>query len=284
MNRGSGTGPSALWLCLAALALASGLFRLTCAVGQDDGVGGTLPPSSATVRPVDGASGGPPRGVLAGLAVAGAVGTLLGLAVAVGAHLRACQTRGEFLALQHRSGKSLEQSAQAQARVSDLQGRLAQREAELESLRGHLRQREDAPRRSAEEAASEERLPVAALPTDTTSTSHDPLDNREWLGLVEECVALFEDLDRHRDSMQAGGREVADHACLRLVEILQRRGVEIVEGDETFVRGRHQPVGRGEPPVEGQGIAETLSPGFVVGRRVLRRARVTLDDQRKRKE
>ena len=102
----------------------------------------------------------------------------------------------------------------------------------------------------------------------------DPLDNGPWLKLVENCVDLFDELDSHLDHFDPSGRELAEHTCLRLQEILQRCGVELIDQPGDFERSLHQPV---EP---GTGLnsatVRPISPGFRVGRRVLRRARVSL--------
>ena len=55
---------------------------------------------------------------------------------------------------------------------------------------------------------------------DPESPHAEPLDNRPWLKLVEENVALFDELDRHRADFDAPRREVADHVICRLQEIL----------------------------------------------------------------
>ncbi len=57
----------------------------------------------------------------------------------------------------------------------------------------------------------------------------DPLDNKAWLRLVEECVDLFDELDRHSSSFDAPRREVVEHVSSRLREILERCGGEVVE-------------------------------------------------------
>src|SRR5579883_3373408 len=46
--------------------------------------------------------------------------------------------------------------------------------------------------------------PAAAL----ESPDGEPLDNRPWLKLVEESVALFDELDRHRADFDAPRQEV----------------------------------------------------------------------------
>jgi hypothetical protein len=100
------------------------------------------------------------------------------------------------------------------------------------------------------------------------------LDNEQWLTLVEDAVELVDELERHRADWDAGGRRVADHVVLRLTELLQRSDVEVIARDRTFDRRRHA-ASRGQHA--GAPIARTISPGFAVERRVLRRARVELE-------
>ena len=107
-----------------------------------------------------------------------------------------------------------------------------------------------------------------------SSNADDPLNDKRWLKLVEECIGLFDDLDRHLASFDPARQALAEHVLLQLQEILERSNVELITDDTTFERRRHQP----EPPttgvVPGTPIIKTLSPGFAVERRVLRRARV----------
>jgi len=102
------------------------------------------------------------------------------------------------------------------------------------------------------------------------------LEDKRWLKLAEECADLFDELDIHSATFDDASRELADHVCSRLQEILERSGVELISGDLVFDRHRHQPERAASVAASGTTIAETLSPGFVVGRRVLRRARVRL--------
>lgn len=101
----------------------------------------------------------------------------------------------------------------------------------------------------------------------------DPLDNKRWLGLVKGCVNLYDELDElfpKTDPRQ----ETANHVQSRLQEILSRSGVEIIARDRIYDVYRHQL----EPPqteaVPGTPIKKIISPGFAVGRLVLRPARV----------
>jgi molecular chaperone GrpE (heat shock protein) len=64
---------------------------------------------------------------------------------------------------------------------------------------------------------------------------------------------------------------------LRLEEILGRSGVQIISNDAIFDRARHKPDADHGTVDNGAVVHETLSPGFAVGPRVLRRARVRLE-------
>lgn len=109
-----------------------------------------------------------------------------------------------------------------------------------------------------------------------TDLPGEPLENRPWIKLVEECVELVDELDQHSRSFDGPRRELTEHVILRLEEVLERSGVEVISGEETFDRGRHKPDGVGTA-APGAAISGTLSPGFAVGRRVLRRARVQVE-------
>ena len=101
-------------------------------------------------------------------------------------------------------------------------------------------------------------------------------DRGAWVRLVEEDVDLIDELDRHRAELDPSGRALADHVTARLEEVLLRAGVEVIEADTRFDRLRHAPLGSGADSKPGAAIAEVVSPGFAIGRRVLRRAQVRL--------
>lgn len=116
-------------------------------------------------------------------------------------------------------------------------------------------------------------VPDAAQPA-----SGDPLDNKPWISLVEDCVELVDELDRVIDSLDPPRQEMVEHAIDRLREILERSSVDVITEEASFDRNRHKPVNPAPGLSSGAPIAQTLSPGFAVGRRVLRRARVKLAD------
>ena len=107
----------------------------------------------------------------------------------------------------------------------------------------------------------------------------DLLNNKAWIKLTQECVTLFDELDRKSTSMDPRRQELAGYVCSQLEEILERCGVTIISGDSTFDDRRHRPYPAVSRVAAGTAIAETLSPGFVVGPRVLRRARVRLAEE-----
>ncbi len=118
--------------------------------------------------------------------------------------------------------------------------------------------------------------------TPSHAESSDPerpnvLEDERWMKLVEECVEVVDELDEHMGSFDAPRREVARHVILRLEEILGRSGVEIISNDATFDRARHRPDAEHAATDNGAAVGETLSAGFAVGPRVLRRARVRLE-------
>lgn len=126
--------------------------------------------------------------------------------------------------------------------------------------------------------ASPSPAPLASIPpTPSNDASSNPLDNRQWMSLVEECVELFDEFERHKASFDDSSRELGEHINSRLQEILERAGVETITSDSNFDPRRHK--AKSTISVEATGdalIAETLSPGFAIGPRVLRRAHVRL--------
>jgi molecular chaperone GrpE (heat shock protein) len=109
------------------------------------------------------------------------------------------------------------------------------------------------------------------------------LHDDSWMELVEGCVEIIDELDRHMNPLDAPRREVdgqvvADVVVIRMEELLQRSGVDVISGEPIFDPRRHQPIEASAKASPGAPISETLSPGFAVGRRVLRRARVRVTE------
>lgn len=104
----------------------------------------------------------------------------------------------------------------------------------------------------------------------------DPLNNTAWVKLAGACVELFAELDRYQADFDPPRREVAEHVCNRLREILARNGVDLIDADGAFDCNLHEPDPAGIRPKPGAATARVISPGFQIGRRVLRRARVEI--------
>jgi molecular chaperone GrpE (heat shock protein) len=118
----------------------------------------------------------------------------------------------------------------------------------------------------------------ATSPTETSNLGRaSSQEDGPWMKLVEECVEVVDELDEHMGSFDAPRREVAGHVILRFEEILRRSGVEVISDDAIFDRARHKPDANHAATEDGAAVSKTMSPGFVVGSRVLRRARVRLE-------
>lgn len=108
------------------------------------------------------------------------------------------------------------------------------------------------------------------------SPDDDPLSDTRWVKLAGECVELFAELDRYLQDFDPPRREVAEHVCSRLAEILARNGVSLISEDAVFDRNLHEP----DKPVTGLESGSTqvriISPGFRISRRILQRARVEI--------
>ena len=131
---------------------------------------------------------------------------------------------------------------------------------------------------TAQPAALEPAAPLIAATLADLASPDDPLNNKPLMQLVEECVLLFDELDRLRPGLEASTQDFADHVASRVQEILERCGATIISGDLTFDHRRHQQETTDPLIADGSPIAETQSPGFAVGRRVFRRARVKLTE------
>ena len=121
-------------------------------------------------------------------------------------------------------------------------------------------------------------------PPEITSSAGSPPVTRvdrsgegPWTELAEGCVDVIDELDQHIVGFDEPRQELAEHVMLRLEEVLERSGVEVIVDDASFDRARHRPLSGGVEVSNGAAITETISPGFAVGQRVLRRARVQVE-------
>lgn len=142
--------------------------------------------------------------------------------------------------------------------------------AVVEVKEHHLREPKDS------RLTKEKKPSVQVVPPISPVGQNDPLDNKQWLSLVEECVELFDELAQLKASFDPARQELIEHVTARLEEILVRSNVSLIDDDATFDRNRHQPERKGLHVSPRAAIGETLSPGFAVGRRVLRRAIVKI--------
>lgn len=117
---------------------------------------------------------------------------------------------------------------------------------------------------------------VTLEPERWMATGNDPLDNAAWVHLAEACVDLFAELENYQADFDPPRREIAEHVCDRLREILARSGVSLIDADSALDRNLHNMDPRDSPLKTDDAVVRVTSTGFYIGRRVLRRARVQL--------
>lgn len=113
----------------------------------------------------------------------------------------------------------------------------------------------------------------------TQPRAEDPLKNTRWVKLAQECADLFDELDNLFPASDPR-QEAADHVQDRLQEILKRSGVEIISLDQAYDDHRHRLEKPAPNIAPGAPIAKIVSPGFAIGRLVLRPARVRVASSR----
>ncbi|MEJ2887955.1 nucleotide exchange factor GrpE [Actinomycetospora aeridis] len=125
---------------------------------------------------------------------------------------------------------------------------------------------------SGEQPATGANETPAGGPAEDPVTPAAPPDG-QWVDLAKSCVDLFDELDRSVGEEGEGSAE-AEHVMLRLAEILERSGVEIIDGEVAFDRRRHRNIDPTVRAATEAPLTETVRPGFAIGSRILRQARV----------
>ena len=102
------------------------------------------------------------------------------------------------------------------------------------------------------------------------------LDNKPYAKIVEDLFQLSSEMERiGGKTRDEGMKSIAEHVFMRLEEIFERNGLTPIDGETSFDVRRHKP----EPAsvvADGSEIAETLSPGWSLDERVMRRAKVRI--------
>ena len=233
----------------------------------------TEAPAPTTTQP---ASASPTTTAIStGSSTVGLLGVALGLALGISLLLvgRAGtrRLRNRLSDLEQQNAQLRDDREESEALVAGLRARAQSADAEVDRLRSRVKQLEQELLSSPNGPARTSLAAPQARPT-----AIDSLENAQWLGLVEECVSLFADLEHHASGLDDSGREIADHVCSQLMELMRRCGVDVIDSDASFQRSRHQPRTKGTQAADGQAISSIVRPGFAVGRRVLRRATVEL--------
>lgn len=123
--------------------------------------------------------------------------------------------------------------------------------------------------------------PIEIEREDRPVTSDDDLGhslfNRPWVRLVEDCTELYSEIADRLPCYDSNQLNLAHHVLDRLLEILERNGVTIISGDHVFDRTRHTTEGRPLDVPADSPILATISPGFAIEKRVLRKAVVKIE-------
>ncbi len=128
-------------------------------------------------------------------------------------------------------------------------------------------------RRESPPVASKNESPQALFPEGQALGNETPRDVDSNRSLLEDCVALMVELDAMAPQLDPSARALSEHVSARLFEIMERNGVERIEGTGGFDIARHQ----AWPPSkvrQGTVILGTVEPGLAMGPRILKRARV----------
>ncbi len=123
---------------------------------------------------------------------------------------------------------------------------------------------------ASKETSSADEAPIPEKPVSI-------LDNKPYVKVIEDLFQLSSEMERiGGKSSDEGMKSIAEHVFMRLEEIFERNGLSPIDGERSFDVRRHKP----EPAAvvaDGSEITETLSPGWSLDERVMRRAKVRID-------
>jgi hypothetical protein len=113
---------------------------------------------------------------------------------------------------------------------------------------------------------------ISARSAHGVGASDASLENTAWVRLVEENVNLLDEFEHEAESLEGPAKAIAEHAAALVVELLERADVDVIANDTVYDATRHRLCGTAGRPADGTEITATLSPGFAIEARVLRRA------------
>lgn len=99
-----------------------------------------------------------------------------------------------------------------------------------------------------------------------------PIDQK----LAADCADLLNEYNAMLPRMNDAVRPFAENVVDRLQEMLERNGLDAIDGETNFDIVRHKAEPAKNVP-QGTPILETLTPGLALGAKVLRRAKVRVE-------
>ena len=98
-------------------------------------------------------------------------------------------------------------------------------------------------------------------------------DNKAFAKLAKENSDFMEELDALAPRLDENSQKLIQHVQLRLQEGMERCGVERIDEETVYDVVRHKSA-TGQRIAQGAPIQETVMPGLILGKKVLRRAKV----------
>lgn len=99
------------------------------------------------------------------------------------------------------------------------------------------------------------------------------IGHQSLFDLMKDCADLLTQLEDMDEKLDAKAKPLAEHLRVTLQEMLERAGAARIEDETAFDVTRHQVIPARRVKT-GEQISETLEPGYLFDRRVLKRARV----------
>ena len=109
--------------------------------------------------------------------------------------------------------------------------------------------------------------------TATEDQSEEKIGHQSLFDLMKDCADLLTQLEDMDEKLDAKAKPLAEHLRVTLQEMLERAGAMRIEEETAFDVTRHQVIPARRVKT-GEQISETLEPGYLFDRRVLKRARV----------
>lgn len=122
---------------------------------------------------------------------------------------------------------------------------------------------------------AEQNMPIVESPESVTAKPQASSD-AAFFDVIKDCADLLIQLEDMEGRLDEKAKPLAEHVKINLQEIIERAGANRIDGEVRFDVARHQPV-PAKVVAKGSTIKATLGPGYEVGGKIVKRARVVLE-------